>query len=145
MKLYRMTEKIGYIYYSLQDMHKAAEAATAKKDLAASPDLQAIDKFGKDAKTLKESLVSMGGDFYVDEGGESLREKVSKMLGMINGFPGKPTAGQMSRTAEFEKEVAEVETKYNALKAQVEDINKKLTAAGAMPAKLKTMEEFLAD
>jgi photosystem II stability/assembly factor-like uncharacterized protein len=126
MKLYKMTEDVGYWYYCLEDAEKQAEKAGA-----------ALKPFIEQSKAFRNGIVALEGDFYIDEG-KALREELSLVYGGVSRFPGKPTDNQLRKTKELEGTVAQTKAKYDALL----DLLKQADTKGQV--KLMTFEEFKA-
>lgn len=109
MKLYEMTERLGYIYYSLEKIGKKASKA----------------KLADKANMMKDSLVSLGGDFYVNEGKDAIREEIGKLYGAISQFPGMPSEDQIKKTAEMEERMVKISKDFEAIVAEVDKLNRK--------------------
>ena len=140
MRLYHMTNDLGYMYYAMEDMHEQANAVDglSKKQLAKVKD------FALEVEKYKASLVSLRGDFYVDEG-TSLREEVSTLFLGISQYPGKPSASQLEKADILEKKMGEVKAKFEGFKAQMTTINERLAKKELDLIKIKTLEEYLED
>lgn len=140
MKLYNMTNELGHIYYALQDMHTQAEAA-----LEANPKkAKDLMKFAEETKTMKESLVSLEGDFYVDEG-SNIREEISTLYLNVSQYPGKPSDSQIKKIELLETRMAAVNRKFNDKVKMLEKINKSLGGQDSTPIHFKTFEEYMKD
>ena len=139
MRLYDMTNQLGYIYYSLEEMHQqAAENREGlSKKLTAS-----MDAFEKETRQYKESLVSLEGDFYVHEG-SNLREEISNLFLGISQYPGRPSEGQLTKTDLLEEQLGAVQAKFEAYRTQMEQLNERLAKEGRGPMKVRTLEEYL--
>jgi hypothetical protein len=133
MALYDLTQQLGYCYYALEDIHRPLETETGDK--------KALE-LAQQAKTLKEGIVSLEGDFYIDEG-ENLRERLSILYGSVSRFPGRPTDGQLRQTEDIRREVQGVVAAFEAIKKQFDALNAKRVAAGKPALTVRTMEEFL--
>lgn len=140
MRLYNLTNQCGYIYFQLEAMHEQAAALqgkASKKKLA-----EQLGQFAKETEALKNSLVSLEGDFYVDESA-NIREDISTLYLGISQFPGRPSDRQLSKTAELAQRMGEVQKKYDAFKARMEALNAELEKAGLEAMKVKTLAEYL--
>jgi hypothetical protein len=90
----------------------------------------------------KNSLVSLEGDGYVNEG-ESLREKISQLYLGISGYPGKPSSRQVDRAGQLLAELDEAQATYDNLVEQLDAINEQLEKAELKPIALQSMEDYL--
>jgi len=142
MELYNMTEQLAYIYDALGMMHTQANELrlkTKKKRLT-----EDLSFFATNTQKLKESLVSLEGDFYVDES-SSLREDISTLALGISGYPGKPTNGQLDKLKELQERLAEVQRQFDAFRTQMQSINELVEKQELAKIELKTFEEFKAE
>ena len=140
MRLYNMTNELGYIYYQLQAMHQqAAEhaAALSKKKLVAQ-----LNTFAKTVEEYKDGLVSLRGDFYVDEG-SNIREEISTLYLQVGNYPGKPSEGQLNKTQQLENQLETVKSNFEAYKAEVVNLNVRLEKEGRNPIGIQTFEEYM--
>lgn len=139
LKLYDMSEDIAYFYFESESLGNQLESMAAEHD-ELSDDLMNL-KSRMD--TFRNSLVAMGGDFYVDEG-EEIRERVSDLYRLVISYPGKPSESQMQRTVSLEREIAERELRFNELTEEgLTGVNEMLTNAGAEPINRKSHDEYV--
>ncbi len=138
IRLYNMTNNLGWMYYAMKDMFTQADKIAAKAPKATTDKLKA---FSEDVKKYQNTLVALDGDFYIDES-EALREKISKLYLYVANYPGKPSDGQISQTAELEAEMAKVKVKFDAYSDQVKTLN---ALSEPETIKVKTLEEYLKD
>ncbi len=141
MRLYNLTERIGYIYYALEDMHTGAEALSGKVSGKLSKEL--LD-FAKMAREEKEGLVSLEGDGYVNESSR-LREEVAMLYGSISNYPGRPSEGQLRKTDLLEKQFAKVQSRFDQIASQLERLNQKLARSKQPPVTYRSWEAFIAE
>jgi hypothetical protein len=140
-KLYDMTEDLAYIYYALDEMTKQAKARAEsnnkiKKKLLA---------FAEITEKLGGSLVSLGGDFYVDED-EQIGELISQLYRYVSSYPGRPSDSQISRTEILDEKLQEVEDKFKILvSVNLQKINDRLLKNEAQPIAFLPKEDFLKD
>ena len=140
MRLYDLTNQCGYIYYQLEAMHTQAadrQDKAGKKKLA-----EQLGQFAKEAETFKNSLVSLEGDFYIEEGA-NIREDISTLYLGISQYPGKPSDRQLSKTDELEGKMGEVQAKFDAFLARMEALNTELEKAGLEKMGVKGLAEYL--
>lgn len=141
MQLYQMTERVAYLYYSLGELHEKTDGIEAKKKKLQA----AIDALAEKAKTTRNNLVALDGDFYVDES-EQLRERISELYGQISGYPGRPSDSQLQRLEVLAGEMAKVEDQYkNMTEAELQAINEELEKAGVPVVGLVSFAGFLED
>jgi hypothetical protein len=140
LRLYDMTEQLAYVYAALEDMHTQAADRSGKvgKKLAAL-----LSAFSKDVEKTKTGLVALEGDGYVDES-SSLREDISTLAMRVSNYPGKPSEAQFRQTDLLEKRMAEVQTKFENFKMQMNKLNGQLAKEGGEVLKIKSWEEFKA-
>ncbi len=141
MRLFNLTERIGYIYYALQDMHTRAETLFGKVPKKLDGEVRS---FAEATKKEKESLVSLEGDGYVDESSR-LREDVAMLYGRISNYPGRPSDDQLRRTAALEKQFQSIQDKFDAFVQRMKALNEKLKKKELPEIKIQTWEEFVED
>ncbi len=134
-KLYDMTEQLGHIYFALQDMHKQAQ------DMRENHVDLNLGQLADSTQRYKESLVSLEGDFYVDEG-TALREEISTLYLHVSQYPGKPSDRQIKKTALLQEKMAVVKDRFTTYEQMAEEINQKLSEKGAKSMTWKTFEDF---
>ncbi len=139
MQLYSMTEQLAYIYHSLTAMHTQANerAESVKKKKLKTK----LTDFATATQKLKESLVSLEGDFYVDSS-SSLREDISTLALNISQYPGKPSVGQIAKTQELQERMDEVQAQFSTHKSTMATLNTALEKLELAALSLKTFEEF---
>lgn len=140
MRLYRLNERLAYLYDVLADVEKQAKAVSPKSKgkLKIS-----VDKLAAKAGKEKDGLVFMGGDGYVNED-EALREELSDVYRQVSSFPGKPTNTQLQLAAKMEKTIADLDQRVQTmLNTEVATLNTALTKAKLEAIKHKTFEEFM--
>ncbi len=139
MALYNITNQLGYRYRSLESMHDQAKALAAK---GSSKLTKLLNTFAEDAQKFKETLVSLEGDFYVDEG-EAIREEISTLYLGINQYPGKPSDSQLRKLEVVRKKMAEVNKKYDVFRSRMNGLNVKLEKSEMDKIVLKSFEEYM--
>ena len=122
MEVYDMTEQIAYIYDVLGKVEaQSGELETGKKKTDAL-----ARSVGEQAAKLKNSLVFLGGDGYVNEGSR-LREDVGSLYFDISSFPGEPSSSQRDEAARLGRELTEVQQQFDALlSGDLKTLNDKL-------------------
>ena len=98
----------------------------------------------EDVEKYKASLVSLEGDFYVDEG-EALREEISTLFLGVSQYPGKPSSRQMEKLETLKGKMRKVHQKFAVFKSEVETVNTLLQPEEKEPIKIKTFEEYMKD
>lgn len=141
MRLFNLTERIGYIYFALQEMHTKAEALVGKASKKLDREIKA---FSEATKKEKEGLVSLEGDGYVNESSR-LREDVAILYGRISNYPGRPSDDQLRRTEALEKRFRDVQQKFDSFTERMNALNQKLTKENLPPISIKTWEEYVKD
>ncbi len=140
MRLYRLNERLAYLYDVLADVEKQAKtlAPQTKGKLKTALDKLA-DKAGKE----KDALVFMGGDGYVNED-EALREELSDLYRQVVSFPGRPTQTQLTLTDKMEKTIQMLDTRVqDMLNKEVAALNPLLGKAQKANITYKTFEAFM--
>ncbi|MCB0704058.1 MAG: hypothetical protein KDC34_02065 [Saprospiraceae bacterium] len=140
LRLYNMTNQLGYIYFMLEDMQKQAEMRVA--DVSKKKDKELIEAFAREVEKYKDGLVSLEGDFYVDEG-SNIREDISTLYLGMSQYPGSPSEGQIRKTGELEGRMATVQSKFDGFVSRMNAINEKLVKLELAPIAIKTMEAYL--
>jgi photosystem II stability/assembly factor-like uncharacterized protein len=113
MKLYDMSERLGYLVDQINTMQKAATdqlAKDAKYKKVADPLLAQLS-------ALKDGLVVLKGDNYVGSAEPQLREKIASLYGQVAGYYGRPTGAQMANLALLTEQLAAAQAKFEAIKA----------------------------
>jgi len=139
MKLYDMTNELGHMYFTLQDLHEQADKLTEKTEKGLKEDL---GKFAEESKAFKDGLVSLEGDFYVDEG-SNIREEISTLYLNVSFYPGMPSQAQIDKTDSLREDIDKVTAKFEKFQERVESLNKKLLGAGVEGIRSKSFEEYL--
>jgi hypothetical protein len=138
-KLYNMTEDLAYIYYVLQEMTKQAKQR-AETDKKQSKKLLA---FAEITEKLASSLVSLSGDFYVDEG-EEIGELISQLYRYVSSYPGKPSDSQIDQAEILDDKLDAVKAKFEVLvSVNLQKINDRLLKNDLQPISYLPKEEFL--
>lgn len=143
MDLYNMTEQLGYIYQALGEMSAAANDRLILKEIKKKRFVEELKIFANATKELQSSLVSLEGDFYVDES-SSLREDISTLALSISQYPGKPSQSQLDKKAELTERMEAVVKSFEAYKAQLEPINEQLLKRKVNPIEFSTFEVYKA-
>ncbi len=141
-RLYNLTNDLGYIYYTAEDIHTKLEKYQSEGTLSND---ESIINLIKEVSEFKNSLVSLEGDFYVDEGEANIREDISNLALNISQYPGKPSDGQIKKTIELEKRMTRVNDRFVLFVSRLTEENKKLESAGIQPIILKTKDDYLSD
>ncbi|MEL6720975.1 MAG: hypothetical protein AAFP82_19890, partial [Bacteroidota bacterium] len=133
----------AYVYNALTSMHTNANELKENTAIKKKKVVEQIASFAVNTQKLKESLVSLEGDFYVDES-SSLREDISTLALGVSGYPGKPTNGQLEKMTELQERLDQVLKQFDAFKTELETINEYLQKKELNAIQLKTFEEFKA-
>jgi hypothetical protein len=140
MVLYQLTNQLGYFYYALEDMHvQAKERLENAKGKRLRVSLEA---FEKEVREYKSSLVSLEGDFYVDEG-SNIREEISTLFLGVSQYPGKPTAAQQKKLKQVSDRMEKVEAKFNEFNNRRQQLNELLQQAKQPTIEINTFEEYM--
>ena len=142
LELYNMTNQLGYVYYSLEKIHNEIQALTDKQELENQEELS---HFAEEVEGYKNSLVSLGVDFYVDEGEANIREDISNLALNVSQYPGMPSEGQIRKTAELSERMGKVMKQFNTYKEKLTEINGLLATSGHPMIEVGTLEEYLED
>ena len=139
MKLYDMTEQLGYTVDQLDALRKTTEEALARdvkyKKLA--------DPLLKDLDGLKETLVIMKSDNYVNTAEPQLREKIANLLSEVAGYYGRPSGGQLASLSVLEAKLAEKLAQFETIKAnRYKAFTDRLTKDKQPIGTLRTFEEY---
>ncbi|GJM35248.1 MAG: hypothetical protein DHS20C18_42490 [Saprospiraceae bacterium] len=141
LRLYNMTEQLAYIYEVYSLLENQANALI-EKEPRVKKDLKQL---AQKVKQEKNTIVSLDGDFYVDEG-EMIRERVSNLYRQVSSYPGRPSDSQVKRTDVLDRDVKAVQQRFDVILANdLMEINKKLTKREAKGIEYPTFEAFKAD
>lgn len=139
MRLYNMTNQLGYIYYTLQSMH---EQAADRAPQAPSKLQTALNDFAKKVEQYKDGLVALEGDFYVHEG-SNIREEISTLYLQVGNYPGRPSDGQLRKTDKLEEQLSAVDAEFQDFKKEMTTLNSQLQKAEIAPIEIGTLEAYL--
>ncbi len=139
MSLYDMTNELGHIYFSLEDLHKQADKISEGQDENLKKQLKDL---ATSSKKFKDGLVALEGDFYVDEG-SNIREEISTLYLNVSFYPGKPSQSQIDKTKYLETQMETLTGEYDGYIEQVKKINEKLAAIGTPGIRIKSFDEYL--
>ena len=137
--LYDMTNRLGYIYHTLEDIEKQAKALTPD----ANQFKEKLTGLAEEVEKYKGSLVSLDGDFYVAEGEEALREEISTLYYSVSTFPGKPSERQVGKTVQLQQDFVQVEEKFTGFQEQAAALDSELKPAQLKILTWKTFEDYL--
>ncbi|MBP7821286.1 MAG: hypothetical protein KA010_00090 [Saprospiraceae bacterium] len=141
MRLYNLTNQLGYIYYALQGIHTQCETLSSSID---DPNIKKkLLTCADSTKALKESLTFMGGDFYINAESK-IREDISELYGGVSSYPGKPTEGQLNKTKSLEDRFKKIQDKFKSYIDLVEERNAELKSLNKSIT-YKTFEEYMKD
>ena len=132
LTLYGLTEQIGYYYYASEDILQSFAAIDTST--LSTEDVTLRDSI----LSFQQSLVSLGGDFYVAEGEAAIREEISDLFYRISNYPGRPSVRQLEYLEDLTYRVDEVTTRFQSLIAQVKAISSE-----SIPLQWRMKEEFL--
>ncbi len=142
LELYHMTNQLGHIYYSLEDIHTQIEKL--QEDSVMMKESTFTD-LAKRAEQFKNSLVSLEGDFYVDEGEANLREDISSLALNVSRYPGMPSVGQVRKAKELKERMNTVQASFDKIIAELNPFNEILEKHGNKKVVIKSLEEYLAE
>ncbi len=140
MRLYRLNERLAYLYDVLADVEKQAKALYPQTKGKLKTSLNKLaDKAGKE----KDALVFMGGDGYVNED-EALREELSDLYRQVVSFPGRPTQTQLMLTDKMQNTIQALDAHVqDMLNGEVATLNLLLSKARKANITHKTFEAFM--
>lgn len=138
MRLYDDIERLAWVGDSLAAARDAAKARAEK----ASPALgKKLDAFGTAADDLRGTFVATEEGMI--SGDEKLREHLGSLYGNVLGFEGRPSPSQLSRLANLEAEILEVESRFSAFREkELAAINAELRKAKLDPITTPSREEW---
>lgn len=140
MELYHLTEQLAYQYHVLDLVGTSLKAVNLKNKKAQAKRTGLLDKTEK----LRSRLVSLDGDFYVDEGQE-VYERVSNLYRLVSSYPGRPSEGQMTETEQLNGEMEAIETTFAGITGpELKEVNEALDKAGLGLIVLPDKAAFLA-
>jgi photosystem II stability/assembly factor-like uncharacterized protein len=138
LKLYKLTEALAYVYHVQHSLVTQAKAVLKQNAKLA----KILNPYIKDIEAQNSKLVFKGGDFYIATE-ERLTEEIAELYGQVNGYPGRPGATQVERTAGLEAEMALVQQKMKEFSStRLDKINAQLASSKLEPLKVPTEEEW---
>jgi hypothetical protein len=126
-RLYGDLTRLTYTVESLQGLRDSARAQA--KVLGRAPLAKRLEAFADELETLRGRLVAAkpGGRLT---GEEQLREQMGDLYGKVNGYDGRPTAGQLALAGVLEAELDKGVADLDALVGRsLPGLNSGLTAA----------------
>ena len=139
MQTYDMSETVGYVYDVLDRIDKQATALEVPQKKL----IEQARALAETAKTMKNDLVFLGGDGYVNEG-SNLREEIGELYFAISSFPGIPGQSQVREAERLQREVTAVQQRFQRfLDGPVADLNDRLEAERRLT--WLTKEAYLAE
>lgn len=144
MKLYGMSEQLGYIVDQMDNIQAAAAAITPK---LSNPKLKKqfpIEAMLKEMTTLKETLVVLKGDNYVGAAEPQLREKISALYGEVVGYAGRPSNAQMANLKVLDDILSAAKTKMEGWRNKINALNPELVKTQLPEIKVRSFEEYKA-
>ncbi len=125
MQVYDDTEELAWIYQVLKQIEEKSGAVAPQKKKTG----MMAKELSQSAGSMKDGLVFLGGDGYINEGSR-LREEMGNLYFDISTFPGKPSDSQMKEAARIHAEMAKVKTSFETMLAgPVASLNAKLDEA----------------
>ncbi|GAA4464371.1 hypothetical protein GCM10023189_43530 [Nibrella saemangeumensis] len=112
MKLYNMTEQLGYLVDQIDAMRQGADERL-KQDVKLK---KVADPLLKDLAALKEKLVITKGDNYVGAAEPQLREKIASLYSQVAGYYGRPSNAQLANMVVLETELKAAQSQLDTLK-----------------------------
>jgi len=137
MKLYNMSERLAWIYETLENIEGQIEKVSEHKKVE-----KKLRKYKGEINAFKNSIVALGGDFYVDEE-ERIREKISDLYRLVSQYPGRPSDAQLNRTNLLANEMEEIEAKFNeVVEYKLSNANSALERYDIRKIKYQSWESF---
>lgn len=139
LELYDMTEQLAYVYHVYQQVEQDIRKLSGLK-----PKLQRQATALADTMAFyRAQLVSLEGDFYIDEG-EQIREEISNLYAKVSSYPGGPSASQLAEAARLRLELDKVVRRFDGLlTTELTRLNTSLQAAAVSPLTYPTKEAFM--
>ena len=139
MKLYDMSEQLGYLVDQIDVMNKAADEQL-KKDTKYK---KVAEPLLKELAALKEGLVVMKGDNYVGAAEPQMREKIGSLYSEVAGYYGKPSTAQMENLTVLSQRFDEAEAKFEAIKnTRYKVFTERMTKDKLPEITLRSFEEY---
>ncbi len=136
--LYDMTERLGYIYAALEGIEMQAKSLRLEADALD----QQLSALADAVRTFRGSLVSLEGDFYVDES-EAIREEISILYLGVSQYPGRPSDRQLKRTTQLQSSMEDVQSRFADFERRAQALNDQLKEAGHKPMTWPSLEAYL--
>ncbi len=144
MKLYGMSEELGYVVDQIDNIKTATDGIMPKLTTPKLKKQFPIESIVKEMTTLKETLVVLKGDNYVGSAEPQLREKISSLYGEVVGFAGRPTNAQMANLKVLEEKLNDAKSKIEGWKNQLSTLAPAMLKAQLPEIKVRSFEEFKA-
>jgi len=143
MKLYRMTERLGYIKAAIVDARDQA-ADRAKKLKPADPLIKQIDSLKAKLDELEKAIVPTGepGAMPQITGEIRLREEIGEVYGDVSRYGGRPTQSQIEQTEALGQRVENANRSFEEVMSGFAKINDALKAQKLNPIVTLTKEDY---
>ena len=132
LTLYTLTEQVGYYYYACEDILQSFHSIDSTTASSAAT------AFRDSVFNFQQSLVSLGGDFYVAEEEAAIREEISDLFYRISNYPGHPSERQLEYLVDLQSRMEFVKSRYEELISNAEQLKSK-----GFNVNWRTLEEYL--
>lgn len=140
-ELFNKNEELAYTVYEIDETVKLLDQLVAKNKNFSKQGT----KIKTDFESLKAKMVVTTGDGYVATGEPQLREKLSELYASVARNFTAPSPSQLENKEAILQRFDNSMTEFKTLKAKNEPSLQKEIQKNAIPFKLKTFEEFIAE
>jgi hypothetical protein len=142
MRLYRMQEDLAFLADSVAAVRDQARERAGK--LGKSSLGRKVDELSQRLDTLSKTLASSHPPLEGQpaDADRQLREWIDDLFGAINGFGGRPSAGQLAQIPVLEGRLASARRSYESLVAPLPGINRDLGGKSLAPIETPAREQW---
>ncbi|MEQ9423334.1 MAG: hypothetical protein RJQ09_02870 [Cyclobacteriaceae bacterium] len=140
MKLYDMSQELGYLVYQIDEYTKSVDAIS-KEDPEAKT---SFDSLATDLSSLKETLVVTTGDNYVGSAEPQLREKLTDLYSKVASGFNAPSSSEMENLSLLEERFNKAKADFEQIKLKrVLKLEKYLEKSGTEPISIQSYEDYI--
>jgi hypothetical protein len=140
MRLYRMQEDLAFLSDSVRSVRDQTAERAGKA--ARSPLARRLEELSHRMDALSKTLASSHPPLegMPADADRQLRERITDLFGAINGFGGRPSAGQLAQIPVLDDRLAGARREFEKLVAPLPEINRDLEKRKLAPVELPTRE-----
>jgi hypothetical protein len=144
MKLFNMTEELGYVVDQIDNYKTKIDSISPKLTSAKLKKQFPVADIASKMQSLKETLVVLKGDNYVGAAEPQLREKISGLYGEVLSYTGRPTNAQLASMKVLDEKLSAAKSQMDGFKASLGKLAAAMAKAKMPELKVRSFEEYKA-